>query len=141
MDSPSAETVKYAIAVIMLTSIHLNGKKQCIYDAKGAISTEILTKLIKLLKSSDQLIKKDVVECLRIISQLKEIFLAITELMAKDSQLQFLNEIYSSKVVMALADLLPEARDLEQPPILPSLKVHEYKLYVKALNYFLNQFD
>jgi hypothetical protein len=37
--SESKKEVQNAVAVIMLTSIHLNGKKQCIYDSKGQVST------------------------------------------------------------------------------------------------------
>lgn len=107
----------------MLTSIHLNGKKQCIYDSKGHVSTDIIVRLINLLSSSDESLRKDVIECLRIISQLKDTFLAITEYMAREGHLQFLDEIFGSRVVVSLADLLPEIRELEQPPILPSLKV------------------
>jgi hypothetical protein len=121
------QQVKNAVAVIMFTSIHLNGKKQCIYDSNGEINTDIIVKLINLLSSPDSSLKKDVIECLRIISQLKDTFLAITEYMAREGHLQFLDEIFGSRVVVALADLLPATRDLEQPPILPSVKVKEYK--------------
>ncbi len=43
--------------------------------------------------------------------------------------------------MVALADLLPCTQELEQPPILPSLKVKDYKNYAKALNYFLVKYD
>lgn len=125
----------------MFTAIHLNGKKQCIYDARNQPNTDIIVRLINLLSSSDESLRKDVTECLRIIAQLKETFLAITEYMAREGHLQFLDEIFDSRVVISLADLLPATRDLEQPPILPSLKVKEYKAYAKALNYFLNKYD
>ena len=61
--------------------------------------------------------------------------------MAREGHLQFLDEIFGSRVVVSLADLLPATRDLEQPPILPSLKVKEYKTYSKALNYFLSRYE
>jgi hypothetical protein len=34
----------------MFTAIHLTGKKQCIYDKKGKVTTNIIVKLIKLLE-------------------------------------------------------------------------------------------
>lgn len=96
----------------MLTSIHLNGKKQCIYDSKGVVTTDILVKLINLLPNKDQHLKKDVIECLRIISQLKDGFLAITEYMAREGHLQYIDEIFGSQVVVSLADLLPTTQAL-----------------------------
>ena len=72
------EEVKNAVAVIMFTAIHLNGKKQCIYDNKQSINTDIIVRLITLLSNLDESLRKDVIECLRIIAQLKETFLAIT---------------------------------------------------------------
>ena len=33
----------------MYTAINLYGKKQCIYDKKGKVTTNIIVKLIKLL--------------------------------------------------------------------------------------------
>jgi hypothetical protein len=33
----------------MFTAIHLIGKKQCIYDDKGKVTTKIIVKLVKLL--------------------------------------------------------------------------------------------
>ena len=37
----------------MFTSIHLIGKKQCIYDEKGKTTTKIIVKLIKLLEKDE----------------------------------------------------------------------------------------
>ncbi len=34
----------------MFTAIHLKGKKQCIYDQQGKVTTNIIVKLIKLLE-------------------------------------------------------------------------------------------
>ncbi len=79
------------MVVIMLTSIHLNGKKQCIYDSKGAVTSDTIVKLIGLFSTKDKHLKQDVIECLRIISQLKDGFLAITEYMAKEGLLQYID--------------------------------------------------
>ena len=59
----------------MFTSIHLIGKKQCIYDEKGKTTTKIIVKLIKLLekdennKNVNEQIKTDVRETLKIIAE------------------------------------------------------------------------
>lgn len=58
----------------MFTAIHLTGKKQCIYDKNGKVTTNIILKLIKLLEKdetatnvNDQ-IKIDIRETLKIIA-------------------------------------------------------------------------
>lgn len=66
----------------MLTAIHLDGKKQCVYNEKGELDTDIVVKLIKLIRSTEGNTRSDVIETLKIISQLPDGFMAITNYMA-----------------------------------------------------------
>ena len=67
----------------MLTAIHLDGKKQCIYNEKGQLDTDIITKLIKLLGTIGGESRNDIIEGLKIIAQLPDGLLAMTDYMSK----------------------------------------------------------
>ena len=91
----------------MLTAIHLDGKKQCIYNTSGDLDTDIIVKLITLLGKTEKDMRNDVIEALKIISQLPDGFTAITDYMARENLIPYLEEIFECQVVVSLAKLLP----------------------------------
>lgn len=50
-------------------------------------------------------------------------------------------QVFGPRVITALADLLPKTSQLENPPILPSEKVVEYKSYCIAICFFILNHD
>lgn len=129
----------------MFTAIHLTGKKQCIYDKNGIVNTGIIVKLIKLLEKDEtainvnEQIKVDIRETLKIIAEERDGFLAIADYMARETNIKHIEDIFGPKIIIALAQLLPKVKDIEEPPTLPSNKVSEYKIYAKTINYFINK--
>ena len=71
LTSDHKEEVANAVSLIMFSASHLLGKKECIYDENGKVTTKIVVKIIKLLDSDtiDEVVKTDVRETLKIISQ------------------------------------------------------------------------
>lgn len=107
MSSEIEEEVSNAVTLIMFTAINLQGKKQCIYR-EGNVDTKIIVKLIKLLgpiKSGlkegekavcqvNEIVKEDVKECLKIIAQENDGFLAIADYMSKEADINHIENIF-----------------------------------------------
>lgn len=137
----------------MFSAIHLQGKKQCIYKNQK-IDTKIIIKLIKLLgpiksglKEGEKpvcqvcdLVKGDVKEALKIISQEHDAFLAIADYMSKEADIVDIESIFGCEFIVSLAELLPKASDVAEPPTLPSNKINDYKAYAKTINHFLSKY-
>ena len=154
MTSQSQNEVANAVTLIMFTAINLKGKKQCIYNNEGNVDTKIIVKLIKLLgpiKSAakdgsnqvcqvDEVVKTDVKEALKIISQERDGFLAIADYMSKEADIAHIEDIFGSEFIVPLAELLPKVSEVADPPTLPSNRINDYKAYAKSISHFLSKY-
>lgn len=64
--------------------------------------------------------RNDIIESLKIIAQLPDGLLAMTDYMSKENLIPYLEEIFGCDVVVPLAKLLPNPASIESPPVLPS---------------------
>lgn len=59
--------------------------------------------------------------------------------MSKETNIRHIEDIFGPKIIVALAELLPKVKNIEDPPTLPSNKISEYKTYAKTINHFINK--
>lgn len=59
--------------------------------------------------------------------------------MARETNINHIEDIFGPKIIVALAELLPKVKDVEEPPTLPSNRINDFKTYAKTINYFINR--
>lgn len=60
--------------------------------------------------------------------------------MSREADIQHIESIFGSTVIVPLAKLLPKLSQIQDPPTYPSNKINDYKAYVKTICHFIVKF-
>jgi len=123
------DVVNYAVSVMMFSSIHLEGKKQCIEPEND----QIIKKLIELLNHENIDIVTNVRQTLINIADLPAGFKKIVKYLSL--YIESLENIFGATSIIALYGLL---ENVESPPFFTNSNFEDLKVYVYAICYFIN---
>jgi len=138
-----------ASLVIMSCSIHLDGKKQIVYEEDQNGEPRIIKLMINRLmeyegQESHPDLRKNLKVALTNVAELPDGFLKICHELADPDKVQILDEIFGPKSVKALHQLLPKLSDYENPPdIIGSpleLEIENYRKYLKAMSLIFEKY-
>lgn len=135
----SQEQKRLASALIMLVTINLTGKHQCVSYVDSESKPIVIRRLFNLLRETDADTRANAKQALLNIADLPEGFQKTTAEVCVNFDI--LDELFTFRAAKPLLSLLPKITDYPHPPYLIGKLLPLHRLYLETLHRLMEKYD